>query len=179
MRLVGSGLGSSPGCGGFLSLSQTRLPSLRKGKESCRGVRGEVRGSGGSAGEEASGSDILTGYGLWLFFFSLCIRSPLMVHKEEEEGGLHLLHGKSVCGRARRCPERRWRSGATAPCSKGAREVRKEGRGRKVLLPIKGKQRHADMFCDLQVLSKITSCPLTALHSAPWRLFFYSGNCLC
>lgn len=63
VRLVGSGLGSSPGCGGFLSLSQTRLPSLRKGKDSCRGVRGEVRGSGGSASEEASGSDILAGYG--------------------------------------------------------------------------------------------------------------------
>ena len=63
VRLVGSGLGSSPGCGGFRSLSQTRLPSLRKGKDSCRGVRGEVSGSGGSAGEEASGSDILAGYG--------------------------------------------------------------------------------------------------------------------
>lgn len=69
MRLVGSGLGSSPGCGGFLSLSQTRLPSLRKGKESCRGVLGEVSGSEGSAGEEASGSDILAGYRLGLFVF--------------------------------------------------------------------------------------------------------------
>lgn len=105
MRLVGSGLGSSPGCGGFLSLSHTRLPSLRKGKESCRGVRGEVSGSGGSAGDEASGSDILTGDGMdfWFvffffsFFFLLCFMSPPVVHKEEEEGGLHLLHGNSVC----------------------------------------------------------------------------------
>lgn len=77
VRLVGNGLGSSPGCGGFLSLSQTRLPSLRKGKESCRGVRGEVSGSGASAGEEASGSDIFTGYRLqvgvfgFLFFFTV------------------------------------------------------------------------------------------------------------
>lgn len=94
VRLVGSGLGSSPGCGGFLSLSQTRLPSLRKGKESCRGVRGEVSGSGGSAGEEASGSDILTGYRFFVLFW---FRSPPVAHKEEEEGGLHLLHGKSVC----------------------------------------------------------------------------------
>lgn len=93
VRLVGSGLGSSPGCGGFRSLSQTRLPSLRKGKESCRGVRGDVSGSGGSVGEEASGSDILTCYRLFCFWF----RFPPVTHEDEAEGGLHLLHGKSVC----------------------------------------------------------------------------------
>lgn len=60
VRLVGSGLGSSPGCGGFLSRSQSRLPSLRKGKESCRGARGDVSGSDGSAADEALGSDIVT-----------------------------------------------------------------------------------------------------------------------
>lgn len=84
VRLVGSGLGSSPGCGGFLSLSQTRLPSLRKGKESCRGVRGEVSGSGGSAGDEASGSDILTGYR-----FLCCSGSGLLrrcTSKKRKEG---------------------------------------------------------------------------------------------
>lgn len=97
MRLVGSGLGSSPGCGGFLSLSQTRLPSLRKGKDSCSGVRGEVRGSGGSAGEEGSGSDILTCRRFVLFFFCLCLLVFFPgAHKEEEDGGLHLLHGNNV-----------------------------------------------------------------------------------
>lgn len=60
VRLVGSGLGSSPGFMGLLSLSQTRLPSLKKGKESCRGVRGDVRGSRGSVGSEEPASDILT-----------------------------------------------------------------------------------------------------------------------
>lgn len=65
VRLVGSGLGSSPGWGGFLSRSHTRLPSLRKGKESCSGVLGDVSGSDGSDGSaagEASGSDILPGH---------------------------------------------------------------------------------------------------------------------
>lgn len=71
VRLVGSGLGSSLGCGGFLSLSQTRLPSLWKGKENCREVRGEGSGSGSgrSAVEEASGSDIWTGRRAGLFLF--------------------------------------------------------------------------------------------------------------
>lgn len=41
--MVGSGLGRSRGdCGSFPS-SQTRLPSLRKGKERVRGVFGERR----------------------------------------------------------------------------------------------------------------------------------------
>lgn len=29
--------------------------------------------------------------------FLFCLRSPPIVHKEEEGGGLHLLHGRSVC----------------------------------------------------------------------------------
>ena len=95
VRLVGSGLGSSPGCGGFLSLSHTRLPSLRKGKESCRGVRGEVSGSGGSAGDEASGSDILTGDGMdfwfvflfrFFFFSSVLCRLQWCARKKRKEG---------------------------------------------------------------------------------------------
>ncbi len=61
-------------------------------------MRGEVSGSGGCAGEEASGSDILTGYRLFcVFSFFLFFMSPPMVHRKEAEGGLHLLHGNSVC----------------------------------------------------------------------------------
>lgn len=68
VRLVGRGLGSSPGItGGFLSLSHTRLPCLRKGKDKERGVRGELRGCGGSEGDEGSESAISVGVplGVW------------------------------------------------------------------------------------------------------------------
>lgn len=44
---------------------------------------------------------LVTGYRLaflGFFFFLHCFGSPPIVQKEEEEGGLHLLHGKSVCG---------------------------------------------------------------------------------
>lgn len=75
VRLVGSGLGSSPGWGGFLSRSHTRLPSLRKGKESCRGVLGDVSGSDGSAAGEASGSDISTAQRVWWLFCFFFFRS--------------------------------------------------------------------------------------------------------
>lgn len=60
-----------------------------------------MRGSGESAGEEGSGSDILTGYRLGFVFFFVCFffcfTSPLVSHREEEGGGLHLLHGKRAC----------------------------------------------------------------------------------
>lgn len=58
VRLVGRGLGNSPGWGGFLSLSHTLLPSLRKGKDRTRGVRGDGSGMGMSAGEEGLESAI-------------------------------------------------------------------------------------------------------------------------
>lgn len=44
MRLVGSGLGSSLGSGGSFPSSHTRLPSLRKGKDSVSEVLGERSG---------------------------------------------------------------------------------------------------------------------------------------
>lgn len=86
VRLVGSGLGSSLGWGGFLSLSHTWLPSRRKGKDSCRGVRGEASGSEeGSAAPEASESDIVKGIAL-LSVFSVF------------SSGSHPLHGSLYAG---------------------------------------------------------------------------------
>lgn len=56
VRLVGRGLGNSPGCSA--ALSQTRLPSRRNGKDSDSGAeRGDRRD--GSAGDDSSGSAMI------------------------------------------------------------------------------------------------------------------------
>ncbi len=58
MRLVGRGLGNSPGCSA--ALSQTRLPSLKNGNDSDSGAeRGDRRD--GSAAGDSSGSAMVTG----------------------------------------------------------------------------------------------------------------------
>lgn len=53
-----------------------------------------------------------------------------MTHKEEEEGGLHLLHGNSMCeGGVMFWQEvLQWRNRGMIPCNKEAREAGKGGR---------------------------------------------------
>lgn len=144
VRLVGSGLGSSPGWGGFLSRSHTRLPSLRKGKESCRGVLGDVSGSDGSAAGEASDFDILTGHWWWwLLFCFVCVASKRLLRwcsRKNWNGGLDLLHG-SLCVR-NKIP-----CDAAVSCNKGG--TRRE----------KGRRNQAT-----QIMSQL-SCSTTIKHN--------------
>lgn len=95
---------------------------------------------------------LVTGWDcLFFLFVFLCFRSPPVTHKEKEEGGLHLLHGRvCVCVWGWGDVQRGGLIGGGVaqqyPAIKG-REREKE----RFLSQIKGWTTHRHTFCDFQM----------------------------